>query len=90
MTRAKILPISIFFALILLAFVPEASACSVCGGASDSPMANGMNWGIFSLLFVIVSLLAGITGFFVFLAKKSAQAASTAAIQQLTLETKNV
>jgi hypothetical protein len=51
-------------------------ACAACYGQSDSPMAQGMNWGIFSLLAVIVSVLGGITGFFIFLARKSASSAS--------------
>jgi hypothetical protein len=54
----------------------SAWACAVCGGQSDSAMAKGMNWGIFSLLAVILPMLMGIAGFFVFLAKKSAQVAS--------------
>ncbi|MEO7678690.1 MAG: hypothetical protein ABIV39_18195 [Verrucomicrobiota bacterium] len=54
----------------------SVQACAVCGGASDSAMAQGMNWGIFSLLAIIVPLLAVIAGFFVFLAKKSAQVAA--------------
>ena len=39
-------------------------------------MAQGMNWGIFSLLAVIVSVLGGIGGFFIFLARKSASPAN--------------
>ena len=39
-------------------------------------MAQGMNWGIFSLLAVIVPMLGLIAGFFVFLARKAAQAAA--------------
>ena len=35
-------------------------------------MAKGMNWGIFSLLAVIAVVLAGVTSFFVYLAKRSA------------------
>lgn len=31
-----------------------------------------MNWGIFSLLGVIVAVLGGVAGFFVYLARKSA------------------
>jgi len=50
----------------------SASACSACFGKSDSPMAQGMNWGIFSLLAVIVPVLGGVAGFFVFLSKRSA------------------
>jgi len=51
-------------------------ACAACYGQSDSPMAQGMNWGIFSLLTVIVSVLGGIAGFFIFLARKSASPAN--------------
>jgi hypothetical protein len=47
-------------------------ACAACYGQSDSPMAQGMNWGIFSLLAVVVTVLGGIAGFFVYLARRSA------------------
>ncbi len=73
MKRAKIIA-SIF---LLLALAPAAMACAVCGGASDSAMAKGMNWGIFSLMAVIGSMLAGIASFFVFLAKKSVRLNAT-------------
>ena len=37
-----------------MAFQPASLfACAACYGASDSPMAKGMNWGIFSLLGVV-------------------------------------
>jgi hypothetical protein len=67
---------------VALALNPGALwACAACAGQSDSPMAKGMNWGIFSLLAVIAVVLGGVTSFFVFLAKKSASvsAASVAA-----------
>jgi len=47
-------------------------ACAACYGQSDSPLAEGMNWGIFSLLGVVVCVLASIATFFVFLGKRSA------------------
>ena len=47
-------------------------ACAACYGQSDSPMANGMNWGIFSLLVVVVGVLGSIAAFFVFLARRTA------------------
>jgi len=37
-------------------------ACAACYGKSDSPLASGMNWGIFTLLGVIVPVL-GCFGF---------------------------
>jgi hypothetical protein len=47
-------------------------ACAACYGQSDGPLARGMNWGIFSLLGVVVCVLASIATFFVFLGKRSA------------------
>ena len=46
-------------------------ACTACYGQSDSPMAQGMNWGILSLLAVVVCVLTGIASFFVFIAKRT-------------------
>ncbi|MEO6182599.1 MAG: hypothetical protein ABIP71_05785 [Verrucomicrobiota bacterium] len=89
MTRAKLLIVSIFIGALLKMSTPSAMACAACFGASDSAMAKGMNWGIFSLLAVIVCMLSGIAGFFVFLAKKSAQVASAAPSEQPPSETKN-
>lgn len=62
-------------ALILgLAFHSQSVfACAACFGKSDSPLAQGMNWGIFSLLAVIVSVLGGIATCFIYLARKSSR-----------------
>jgi hypothetical protein len=51
-------------------------ACAACYGASDSPLAKGMNWGIFSLLGVVVMVLGSVATFFVFIGKKAAAAAN--------------
>lgn len=48
----------------------KAPACAACYGQSDSPMAQGMNWGIMVLLVVVGVVLSGIAGFFVFIVKK--------------------
>jgi hypothetical protein len=53
----------------------DALACAACYGKSDSPLAQGMNMGIVSLLGVIGVVLVGVAGFFVFLARQSARAA---------------
>jgi hypothetical protein len=69
MKRIKAL---LLIAIVAFAFEPGSLlACAACYGQSDSPMAKGMNWGIFSLLAVIVSVLGGVAGFFIFLARKS-------------------
>ena len=58
---------------VLLTFRADpVLACAACYGKSDSPLAQGMNWGIFSLLGVLVGVLAGITTFFVVINRKSA------------------
>ncbi|MEI6193148.1 MAG: hypothetical protein WCS42_02340 [Verrucomicrobiota bacterium] len=64
----------------LAALAPSSlMACATCFGQSDAPMAQGMNWGIFTLLGVIVAVLATIASFFVYLIRKeSAQTAKTA------------
>ena len=44
-------------------------ACAACYGKSDSPLASGMNWGIFTLMGVILTVLTCITLFFVHVAR---------------------
>lgn len=48
-------------------------ACATCFGKSDSALAAGLNWGILSLLAVVISVLLGIAAFFVHLARREAQ-----------------
>ena len=53
-------------AAALAAFAPSPLfACAACYGRSDSPLASGMNWGIFTLLGVVVTVLVSIAGFFI-------------------------
>ncbi len=40
-------------------------ACAACYGRSDSPLASGMNWGIFTLLGFVLTVLTCIALFFV-------------------------
>ena len=54
-----------------------AMACAACYGKSDSPMAQGMNAGIFALLGVIGTVLTGAATFFVFLARRAAATSKT-------------
>ena len=46
-------------------------ACTACYGESDSPMAEGMNAGIFVLLIIIGGTLAAIAGFFLFIMRRT-------------------
>jgi hypothetical protein len=75
-------------ALVFLAFLAPASAraCAACYGQSDSPLAQGMNWGIFSLLGTIILVLGGFATFFVYLARKSAAVSAAAATAEQSLD----
>lgn len=67
--------------IVAVALAPSPLfACAACFGQSDSTLASGMNWGIFTLMGVIVTVLATIASFFVYIIRKeAAQAAKTAA-----------
>ena len=67
-----------FAAILLLCSPAPLFACATCYGASDSDLARGMNWGILSLLSVVVVGLTGVASFFVYLVKKSAELSARA------------
>jgi len=52
-------------------------ACAACYGKSDSALASGMNWGIFTLLGVILSVLTCFAVFFVHIVRKEESASQT-------------
>jgi hypothetical protein len=45
-------------------------ACAACYGKSSAPLAQGMNWGIFTLLGIVVLMLTSIATFFFFLIRR--------------------
>lgn len=64
-------------ALALLA-PAKTFACATCYGQVDSPMTDGMNWGIGTLLGILVPVLATFLFFFVHLIRKSEALAAAA------------
>jgi len=56
----------------LVTLVPvKIFACAACyGGNIDSPMANGMNWGILTLLGVVLTVLTCFLVLFVHILRK--------------------
>ena len=54
-------------------------ACAACYGKSDSALAQGMNWGIFTLLGVVLTVLTCILVFFVHIIRKEEKAAHNSA-----------
>ena len=59
--------------VLALALPVRALACATCYGASDSPLAQGMNWGIATLLAVVGTVLSFIVVFFVHVGRRSAR-----------------
>ncbi len=56
--------------MTLLVAKPVMLACSVCFGASDSPLAKGANMGIFFMLGVTFFMLAGFGSFIIYLIRR--------------------
>ena len=73
--------IPVLVCLSTLFIVANAHACSVCFGQSDSDAVRGLHMGVLVLLAVVLSVLGGIAGFFVYLAKRSAAAQPVALAQ---------
>jgi hypothetical protein len=76
------------FLVLAVALNPTSlQACAACYGQSDAPMAAGMNWGILSLLGVVVMVLGSIAAFFVYLARRSATIAAANSAKPAVLAT---
>lgn len=56
---------------VLLCSPQGVEACAVCFGKTNDRLQIGMNYGIGVLLVVIFSCLAGISGFFFYVAARS-------------------
>jgi hypothetical protein len=61
---------------VLLLQPASLLACATCYGASDSPLAQGMNWGIMTLLAVVCAVMCGIVGFFVHVSRRAKRLSS--------------
>ncbi|HYE33140.1 MAG TPA: hypothetical protein VEH27_17060 [Methylomirabilota bacterium] len=69
----KTLARSVSWSAVALALLRAhtAQACSVCFGRSDSKLAEGLNWGIFTLLGIVFAVLCAFGVFAFYLAKRS-------------------
>jgi heme/copper-type cytochrome/quinol oxidase subunit 2 len=72
---------------IAMTIAPSAFACATCYGASDSPLAQGMNWGIMVLLGFIGVVLVAVSSFFVYIVRRASAMEAVTAQNNLT-ETK--
>ena len=58
--------------IVLLLAAPRAAlACPVCFGQSDSPLAWGVNMGVFLMLAVTGGVLAAFAAFFIHLVRRA-------------------
>ena len=75
MTMATFVAIAFVF---VLGGTQSASACAMCFSqpGSDSPLSEGMKWGILSLLAVVVMVLGCFAAFFIYLARRAAAVAA--------------
>ncbi len=63
--------------LFALSFSPTSLwACAACTGRTDSPLAVAMNWGILTLLGVVLTVLSGVLVFFVHVIRKEEAASN--------------
>lgn len=69
----------ILLVVAALAAPAPALGCAACFGQSDSPLAHGMNAGIFTLLAVIGVMLTMVASFFVFITRRARQVEAGAA-----------
>jgi hypothetical protein len=60
----------VFTAMFALA-PAKLFACAACYGRSDSAMAVGMNWGIFTLLGFVITVLGAFLAFLIYAIRKS-------------------
>ena len=63
---------------LLIAAPRTVIACPVCFGQNDSPMAWGVNMGVFLMLGVTGVVLAGFASFFIYLMRRAKLAAEDA------------
>lgn len=59
------------FCLLAISQSPSLMACATCYGQTDSKLAEGMNWGILTLMVVVYGVLMGIASFFGYIIYRS-------------------
>jgi len=61
-----------FLATAILLSAPRlALACPVCFGQNDSPLAKGVNMGVFFMLGIVAVMLSAFAAFFIHLSRRA-------------------
>lgn len=82
--KSSIRKIFALLALLLAVTPNNLLACATCYGASDSPLAKGMNMGIMVLLACIGFVILCICAFFAYIVRRAAVMERTAAVANST------
>ncbi len=61
------------FALVLTLLPQELLACAVCAGDKNSQMGKAADAGVLTLLLIIMSVLAGVATFFVYIVRRASR-----------------
>ena len=84
----KLLKIIFVAAAISVFMASKLFACPACGSANgdmpSSPLTDGMNLGILTLMGVIVTVLGSVATFFVFIIRREAALAAKAAAENFS------
>jgi hypothetical protein len=72
--RARGLPVLLAAAAALLLAAPEAFACPVCYGDTESPMAAGMRAGILFMVLITYLTIGGMAAFYLAVRRKARRA----------------
>ena len=62
---------TLFSTAIFLIAPRLALACPVCFGQNDSPLAKGVNMGVFFMLGIVAVMLGAFAAFFVYLSRRA-------------------
>jgi len=74
--------LAILVAAAWLALPPAAAACATCYGAADSPMTQGMNNGILTLIGVVGLVYVGIGKVFLDFRRRARKLSQKATVRQ--------
>ena len=80
-------PLKTVLSALALAAPTQLLACAACFGRSDSRLAEGMNWGILTLLAVVGTVVLGLVALFVGHLRRASRLARTAAHDSLPAPT---
>lgn len=58
---------------VVLAAPQSAWACAACSGRSDDVMAQGLNWAVFTMMLVLLTVLGSLVGFMAYLISRAAK-----------------